>query len=105
MRRNNFQHDPLTKGNPIMAVCGRGDLSVDAPETRGCYDTKVTSSRMATEFAAYAVNGPTTDGGLPPFSWSPDDPQIHQGHPSVFDFSFELMQPVNMLHVQHEDSL
>lgn len=94
MRRNNFKNDPLTKGNPIMAVCGRGDLSIDAPETRGCYDTKVTSSNLAAEFAAYAVNGPTTDGGLPPFSWNPDDPQIHQGHPSVFDFSFELMQPV-----------
>lgn len=96
MRRNNFKNDPLTKGNPVMAVCGRGDLSLEAPETRGCYDTKVTSSKMAAEFAAYAVNGPTTDGGLPPFSWSPDDPQLHQGHPEIFDFSFELMQPENI---------
>lgn len=95
MRQNNFKNDPLTKGNPVMAVCGRGDLNVQAPETRGCYDTKVTSSKMAAEYAAYAVNGPTTDGGLPPFSWSSDDHQIHQGHPSVFNFSFERMQPVN----------
>jgi hypothetical protein len=50
----------LSEGHPICAVCGRGDLDTSFPEARGCYDTKVTSWRMALEMSAEAVNGPTT---------------------------------------------
>jgi Phospholipase B len=50
----------LSEGHPICAVCGRGDLDTSFPEARGCYDTKVTSWRLALEMSAEAVNGPTT---------------------------------------------
>lgn len=60
----------LSEGHPICAVCGRGDLDKGFTELRGCYDTKVTSWSLALHLEAVAVNGPTTDGGLPPFQWS-----------------------------------
>jgi len=52
----------LSEGHPICAICGRGDLDTSFPEARGCYDTKVTSWRLALEMSAEAVNGPTTGG-------------------------------------------
>jgi hypothetical protein len=95
MRQNDYKNDPLSKGNPIYAICGRGDLSEEAPETRGCYDTKVTTYEMAKRRAASAVNGPTRGtGNLAPFFWPEDDPQVHQGQPTSFDFDFEIMQPM-----------
>ncbi|KAG7668518.1 hypothetical protein KSW81_005282 [Nannochloris sp. 'desiccata'] len=60
MRSNNWRNDPLSEGHPICAICGRGDLDTSFPEARGCYDTKVTSWRLALEMSAEAVNGPTT---------------------------------------------
>ena len=97
MRQNDYKNDPLSKGNPIYAICGRGDLSDEAPETRGCYDTKVTTYEMAKRRAASAVNGPTRGtGNLDPFFWPEDDPQVHQGQPTSFDFDFEMMQPMSV---------
>jgi hypothetical protein len=99
MRSNAWESDPLSEGHPIAAICGRGDLDPDFPEARGCYDSKVTSWRLALEErGAAAVGGPTRGAGgaaLPAFSWArpglADLP--HAGQPNVLDFAFERQAP------------
>lgn len=45
-------------GNPLNAICGRGDLSADKPRAYGCYDTKVTDFGMAQHLLAEGIVGP-----------------------------------------------
>lgn len=45
-------------GNPLNAICGRGDLSADKPRAYGCYDTKVTDFGMAQQLLAEGIVGP-----------------------------------------------
>lgn len=54
---------------------------------------QVTDLRMAQGFVAEAVNGPTTEGGLPVFSWEAFNSTAHQGLPPSYNFSFVSMQP------------
>lgn len=49
---------------------------------------------MAQMFTAEAVNGPTTQDGLPPFSWSRFNRTAHQGLPQTYNFSFITIQPL-----------
>jgi len=93
MRYNGFPNDPLSGGSPFGAICSRGDLSKDKPSPVGCYDSKVTNYDMAWRLEAEAVNGPTTQDGLPPFSWQPFTKMAHEGQPDVWDFDFELQSP------------
>lgn len=51
----------LSFGNPLAAVCARGDLDKSLPDARGCYDTKVTSYDLALQLKADAISGPTTE--------------------------------------------
>lgn len=55
---------------------------------------QVTDFHMAGELAAEAVNGPTTQGGLWPFSWDKFGSVSHQGLPRFYNFSFVKMQPL-----------
>ncbi|GIL42922.1 hypothetical protein Vafri_750 [Volvox africanus] len=95
MRYNNWQKDPYAEGNPVGAVCARGDLAQgDDALAKGCYDSKVTSASLIAKMESEVVGGPTAQG-QPPFSWS--DPHWaklpHRGMPDTFDFSFERMSP------------
>ncbi|GFR40953.1 hypothetical protein Agub_g1617, partial [Astrephomene gubernaculifera] len=95
MRYNDWQHDPYAEGNPVGAVCPRGDL-LEGPQAiaKGCYDSKVTSASMIARMESEVVGGPTAQG-QPPFSWS--DPRWtslpHRGMPNTFNFTFERMSP------------
>ncbi|KAG5832478.1 hypothetical protein ANANG_G00291590 [Anguilla anguilla] len=93
MRYNNYKNDPYARGHPCRTICCRNDLKEEKPSPGGCYDTKVTDFHMAQRFAAEAVNGPTTQGGLPPFSWSGFNRTSHQGLPVTYNFTFLTMQP------------
>lgn len=46
MRHNNWQHDKLSGGHPVAAVCARGDLAAKGAIPKGCYDTKVCDVRV-----------------------------------------------------------
>lgn len=94
MRYNGFPDDPLSGGSPFGAICSRGDLASKSPSPVGCYDTKVTDLDMAWRLEAEVVNGPTTQDGLPPFSWDRFPGSTHEGMPSVWDFEFELQSPM-----------
>ena len=50
----------LSWGNPVAAVCSRGDLEGPSAVATGCFDTKVTSYSMALQLQVVAVAGPTT---------------------------------------------
>lgn len=93
MRYNDYKNDPYSKGDPCKSICCRNDLREKDPSPGGCYDTKVTDFHMAQEFRAEAVNGPTTQGDLPPFSWEDFNSTAHQGLPDHYDFPFISMQP------------
>ncbi|XP_041634444.1 phospholipase B-like 1 [Cheilinus undulatus] len=94
MRFNDYKKDPYSKGDPCKTVCCRGDLRTEKPSPSGCYDTKVTDFLMAEKFTAEALNGPTTQGGLPPFSWGNFSSISHQGLPTYYNFTFVRMQPL-----------
>ena len=88
-------------GNPLNAICGRGDLSANKPRAYGCYDTKVASFRMAQQLLAEGIVGPAgAEAGQTPFSWSGAAPSLrkasHVGEADRFAFSFEPLQPSQM---------
>ncbi|KAL4658050.1 phospholipase B-like 1 [Arapaima gigas] len=94
MRYNNYKNDPYAKGSPCRTICCRNDLQEKNPRPGGCYDTKVTDFNLALQFKAEAINGPTTQGGLPPFSWRQFNDTVHEGLPQVYNFTFVPMKPV-----------
>lgn len=94
MRFNDYKADPYSRGDPCKTICCRGDLRAEKASPAGCYDTKVTDFLLAEKFIAEALNGPTTQGGLPPFSWANFSSVSHQGLPPTYNFSFVKMQPL-----------
>ncbi|KAK9798176.1 hypothetical protein WJX73_007462 [Symbiochloris irregularis] len=93
MRSNDYQHDPYSLGRSTSAICGRADLDADRPRPYGCYDTKVADWASALQLEAEGVVGPTTAGGLSPFSWSGEFASAaHLGQPEVFNFTFEVLK-------------
>ncbi|XP_061893450.1 phospholipase B-like 1 isoform X2 [Entelurus aequoreus] len=94
MRFNDYKKDPYSQGNPCKSICCRNDLKAEEPSPGGCYDTKVTDFQMAGRFQAQALNGPTTQDGLPPFRWEKFSQVSHQGLPAFYNFTFVSMQPV-----------
>ncbi|XP_030649443.1 phospholipase B-like 1 [Chanos chanos] len=93
MRFNDYKKDPYSKGDPCKSICCRNDLRTQQARPGGCYDTKVTDFKLAQSFVAEAVNGPTTEGGLPPFSWDAFNSTAHYGLPRVYNFTFVTMKP------------
>ncbi|CAK6961714.1 phospholipase B-like 1 [Scomber scombrus] len=93
MRYNNYKRDPYSKGHPCKTICCRNDLRPRRPRPGGCYDTKVTDYQMALRLVTEAINGPTTQGGLRPFSWQSFNLTTHQGLPRSYNFTFITMRP------------
>uniref|UniRef100_A0A7S3GJS8 Phospholipase B-like n=1 Tax=Palpitomonas bilix TaxID=652834 RepID=A0A7S3GJS8_9EUKA len=116
MRYNAYKTDPISEGDPTVAVAPRYDLDPEKPLAFGAVDAKVTSLRailhslrrgddsvypvhqkVGGQGGSYrhcripvsAVNGPTTYDGIPPFQWS-DSPfsTIPVGVPDRFDYEY-----------------
>ncbi|XP_073932118.1 phospholipase B-like 1 isoform X2 [Castor canadensis] len=94
MRYNNYQKDPYSKGDPCNTICCREDLNSANPSPGGCYDTKVADFNLALTYTAYAISGPTVQGGLPAFRWNRFNKTLHHGMPEVYDFDFITMKPI-----------
>eukprot|EP01112_Ceratiomyxa_fruticulosa_P007551 TRINITY_DN1964_c0_g2_i1.p1 TRINITY_DN1964_c0_g2~~TRINITY_DN1964_c0_g2_i1.p1 ORF type:complete len:544 (+),score=96.30 TRINITY_DN1964_c0_g2_i1:199-1830(+) len=95
MRYNDYQNDPLSKGNPAFAVASRYDLNETYPMPFGGYDSKVTSvSLLQSGLNTWAISGPTSVQQTP-FTWKSPVFQNypHLGLPDVYSFDFELMTP------------
>ncbi|CAO2607008.1 Phospholipase B-like 1 [Lemmus lemmus] len=94
MRYNNYKEEPYSKGDPCNTICCREDLNDASPSPGGCYDTKVADIFLAYQYAAYAISGPTVQGGLPAFKWNRFNKTLHVGMPEVYDFDFVTMKPI-----------
>jgi len=94
MRYNDYKFDPYSEGDPMNAICSRGDLETVNATAFGCYDSKCTNQDMMTSLSAYIINGPTTQG-LPPFSWVPpfSNTTAHYGEPTTYNFPWEQISP------------
>ncbi|XP_028990893.1 phospholipase B-like 1 [Betta splendens] len=93
MRYNNYKRDPYSKGHPCKTICCRNDLRSRTPRPTGCYDTKVTDYQMALQLVSEAINGPTMQRDLPPFSWQFFNLTMHRSLPHTYNFSFVTMKP------------
>lgn len=94
LRYNNYKKDPYSKGDPCNTICCREDLNSINPTPGGCYDTKVSDIYLASQYTAYAISGPTVQGGLPAFNWKRFNKTLHQGMPEVYNFDFITMKPI-----------
>ncbi|XP_058511746.1 phospholipase B-like 1 isoform X2 [Ochotona princeps] len=94
MRYNNYESDPYSRGDPCRTICCRLDLTKTNPVPFGCYDTKVSDVHLASQYTAYAVSGPTVQGGLPVFHWNQFNKTLHQGMPDAYNFDFITMKPI-----------
>jgi len=94
MRYNDFEHDPISQGNPAWAISSRHDLSKSNPGAFGATDCKITSwTQMQLPNINYdAVSGPTHDQ-QPVFVWSKSVPAIwmtpHHGQPDSWPFDWQ----------------
>ncbi|GAX74564.1 hypothetical protein CEUSTIGMA_g2013.t1 [Chlamydomonas eustigma] len=97
MRYNDWRHDKFSDSNPVNAICGRGDLEKGNHALPiGCFDSKVTSFRLARNMESEVVNGPTLTADFVPFAWEgkwADPVYVHRGHPTQYNFAFERMSP------------
>ncbi|KAG8513806.1 Phospholipase B-like 1 [Galemys pyrenaicus] len=93
MRYNNYEKDPYSEGDPCNTICCREDLNALNPSPGGCYDTKVSDISLASENTAYAISGPTVQGGLPVFHWNRFNKTLHEGMPEAYNFGFMIMKP------------
>ena len=94
IRYNDFQHDPLSRGDACNQISARCDLnafnSTDYALSGGL-DAKVTTATRALSHMSFdAQCGPTTYGQKP-FSWSSaqaDPLPSHRGMPDTFEFNW-----------------
>nr|XP_033791100.1 phospholipase-B 81-like isoform X2 [Geotrypetes seraphini] len=93
MRYNNYMNEPYAEENPCNTICCRGDLRPGSPVPKGCHDSKVSDITLASQFTAFAINGPPVENGLPAFSWSRFNETEHKGLPEFYNFSFVTMKP------------
>jgi len=98
IRYNQFKTDPLSNGDPLQSLAGRGDLEVPqfgGPKGAGAINGKLTSNAMMKEHQTWAVAGPTHDD-QPVFVWSTAPAAVsaipHIGQPDRWDFSWMLMK-------------
>jgi hypothetical protein len=98
MQYNDFQHDPLSLGNPVYAIAARGDIKSanhTHPSTFGGIDAKVGSANdYWSNRRVFAWSGPTPQ--QPIFSFANTTAAIsgpHIGVPTSFNFGFQEMIP------------
>ncbi|EGC40035.1 hypothetical protein DICPUDRAFT_96364 [Dictyostelium purpureum] len=93
MRYNDFQNDPLAKGDAAQQVCSRFDLNPPTAEDYDAFggvDSKVTSLDLVNQQLVIAQSGPTHDQE-PAFRWSSGNwtslyPTI--GMPDLYNFTW-----------------
>jgi hypothetical protein len=97
IRFNDYQHDPLSSGNPLHTIASRADLP--SPTTKrvpfGEIDAKITTAKSMSmsQLSTWAIACPTYDQQSP-FDWAEyafDRLNFHQGHPQG-PFQFPLVR-------------
>ena len=85
IRYDDYQNDPLSKGDPAAAICPRYDLRTTGAKAFGGIDGKVSSYSLVRQNVVRAQSGPTADQ-QPVFTWADWETTIHTGMPEVYDF-------------------
>jgi hypothetical protein len=95
IRYNNFQNDPLSKGNPSLAIACRNDLNTTDPDCRGAIDAKVSSIRDIKgqkKKKIYIISGPSADNQIPfdssKATCNNQNKYKFEGLPQIFNFSW-----------------
>ncbi|XP_062522437.1 phospholipase B-like [Corticium candelabrum] len=97
IRYNNYKNEEYADQDPCNTICCRGDLSA-TPNADGCTDAKVTNYSLAYSRITHGISGPTTEGGLPVFSFTGAFKDVaHEGMPIYWNFSFVTLQPGEQL--------
>ena len=94
LQYNDYQHDPISQGNPVYAISARGDLSATGPSSFGGLDCKVSNIPMMKNLQTLAFSGPTPQ--QPVFDFSTTKARIggsHIGVPNAFNFSWVTYSP------------
>lgn len=58
------------------------------------FSFQVADMSLALENTAYAISGPTIQGGLPVFHWKQFNKTLHEGMPEAYNFDFITMKPI-----------
>lgn len=92
---NDFQNDPVGRGDPWAAISCRFDLDAQSPWAFGGIDAKVTTSDWIRENRAMIKNGPTVEG-QPVFSFVEFQQRTgqvipHHGMPDRYDFGWVVV--------------
>eukprot|EP01156_Anaeramoeba_ignava_P006407 Anaeramoba_ignava/a348577_30.p1 GENE.a348577_30~~a348577_30.p1 ORF type:complete len:555 (-),score=170.36 a348577_30:1164-2828(-) len=92
MRYNDYLNDPLSHGDPSLAIASRADITENFPT--GAVDSKVTSFQLfQNQMSSWIINSPTYVD-LPPFTF--DNPVfsswIHLDIPDTIKFPWVLFQ-------------
>ncbi|CUG94263.1 phospholipase B, putative [Bodo saltans] len=94
---NDYEHDPISQGNPLYAIASRVDLtpsSIGGAQAFGAIDGKVSSYASFLDFQkVHAFSGPTPQQST--FSFSTTTASLsgpHQGVPPTFNFSYNVFQ-------------
>jgi len=95
MRYNDWQHDPLSLGDPGNSVCSRFDLETSGASPAGGLDSKVTNSWMMSQFTAQGISGPTYYQ-QEVFEWSNWESYPHYGQPNKFNFDWQTFSMQNV---------
>ena len=92
LQYNDYLHDPLSQGTPAYAISSRYDLRTKQPLAFGGIDTKVTSDSLIGDIKCSAISGPTHQQ-LPPFVWTSEFADYHEGLPTTWNFDWVEMKP------------
>ncbi len=86
---NEWETDPLSKGDPGKSVSSRYDLRKENAHAFGGIDSKITNAVRVPKLGGYGICGPTHQG-QPVFNWN--DPRwkdySHNGQPNEFNFTW-----------------
>jgi hypothetical protein len=96
MQYNDFEQDPISRGNPLYAIASRLDLAPTGAQCFGAVDAKVSSFKLYTQQAkkVYAFSGPTPQ--QPQFIMKKEHPNCFPfyGMPTVWNFTWQEYAPL-----------
>jgi hypothetical protein len=94
MQYNNYEQDPISRGNPLFAISSRVDLDPHQPQCFGAIDGKVSSYSLWKQGAIiHAVSGPTIQQPIFAFNLTAASCSSHVGTPDFFNFGWQPMKP------------
>lgn len=94
MQYNDFEQDPISRGNPLFAISSRVDLDPHAPQCFGAIDAKVSSYSLFKQGGiVHAHSGPTPQQPTFGFNTTWSKCGAHVGLVEQYQFGWQVMAP------------